>query len=886
MTVDPTTLARALALLDEVLDAPKAVRVEVVRRLSGGDPDLERELILLADEAETDDPAWDSGLSGAAPDLLADLAARDAPDDASLIGRTYGPWKVIGILGRGGMGVVCHVVREHHFEMEAALKVVSGGAADVEVQRRFARERQLLAALEHPGIARLLDGGVTEEGTPYLVMEKVDGRPIDAWCDDRQLGLEARVGLMIDVCDAVAHAHHALVVHRDLKPSNVFVDDTGRVRLLDFGVASFLEERDDGAGEPHAPLTPEAAAPEQLRGEAVGTDTDVWALGLLLDRLLTGDLAFPRAASLDDLVASRSTGPSPVSERAATTQKPWARRLRGDLEAVVARALQPDRGRRYQTVDALAADLRAWCERRPVSARPLGLVARSWRLINRHRVATAALALALVAAIGGAAVSARQARQARMERDRSAAVEAFLTGLFRGADPFQNAEPDLTARELVERGTADLDSMFESDPEVAVRLADTLGWVWIGLGDVERARAQFLRALYRQEELLGPSHPDTAWLRIGFGSTLAASGELDEAENQLQRAVADLRPLGPSRALGQALHTLAQVFDARGMAAEQAEVLKEALAVRRRVLTPPDSAIAATLSNLSGAYDDLGREEESLALQLEALEMLRVVRGDEHPDVASMTGNLGLKLAHLGRWDECIVLLRRSLDVAERTAPAARELGGKYTNLGKVLLDLGRIEEAAPLIRRGLELARERLPATAFTRLACEVNAATLDRELGRFDDARTLYLEVLEEFVSILGADHEAVARVRVLLADNERLAGDPGRARALLERADAVQRQVAVEPLHRSETLLCRGLLSLSSAPEAARDDLAAALELRAGRAPDRDWRRWEGELGLALADGRSDDAGAIVDRLAALLGRNHPRVRWFEAMLSHGS
>jgi tetratricopeptide (TPR) repeat protein len=292
--------------------------------------------------------------------------------------------------------------------------------------------------------------------------------------------------------------------------------------------------------------------------------------------------------------------------------------------------------------------------------------------------------------------------------------------------------------------------------------------------------------------------------------------------------------------------------------------------------------VAASLSNLAGEYGELGRVDEAIAMQRQALAMMRRVHGPEHPHVATMANNLALELARTGRWEESLELQRQALEVAERTAPEAPELAAKLTNLGKLLLDVGRLEEAAPLIRRADELARARLPETAFTRLACEANAATLDREEARFHGAAARYRDVIERLRAVLGNGHAAVSRVVSLLADTERLAGRSEVAVELFEDALSAQSGEDTTPLHLSETLGGLGLtLAWQGQDTRGGELLASAIETRSGLAPSPDWTSLELRVGAALLAGRTDEARTLLVELASTLGPEHPRVRWLDTL-----
>lgn len=431
----------ALDRLDELLDLDDASRAAELAHLRGQDPALAAQVALLLDADRT------------AASLLAPTPSSDASaTPAAPLPQTIGPWRVVGRLGAGGMGEVFEVERVHErFVQRAALKRLAYGRLDPAQRERFLRERQILSRLEHPSIARLVDGGVEADGTPWLALELVVGEPITAAAKRRALGPVARLTAFLEVCAAVTAAHRALVVHRDIKPANVLLDADGRVRLLDFGIAKLLDEGLEGAtfeeGREDAtpltrlgdrPFTPAYAAPEQIRGGAITTATDVWALGVLLYELLGEERPFgPPGASrpeIEHAVLEREP-PRLFARGVPAPMKALRGRLRSDLETIVATALAKEPARRYGSVDLLAADLRAAFESRPIAARRESAFDRSARFLRRHRAASVAAALALLSLVTGFVATSLAARAREREARKAEAIGSFLERLFEVASP-------------------------------------------------------------------------------------------------------------------------------------------------------------------------------------------------------------------------------------------------------------------------------------------------------------------------------------------------------------------------------------------------------------------------------------------------------------------
>ena len=501
----PDLWSRIEPLLDELLDLDDAGRRQRLDALTGADTELRGELErLLAADREASRGVLDRGVEDLAAAILEDA---EPPPPSVPIGTRIGPYRVIGELGRGGMGEVLLAERATgDFEQRVAIKIMREDVDRAEaVNRRFRRERSILARLRHPNIAVLHDGGTTDDGVPYFVMEYVEGDRITDWCDERRLGIEERLRLFERVCDAVDSSHRNLVVHRDIKPSNVFVTSDGVVKLLDFGIGKLLDADDPEETQPARRFfTPAYAAPEQIRGETVSTSADVFALGMLLYVLLTGrhphgdttrSSALARAILEDDpapaSVAVGKDGPETSSDETAarrgTTPAGLRRRLRGDLDTILAKALRKSPEDRYVSAREFREDLERFRASLPIAARRPSWRDRAWKFARRHRVGTVAgigLLLAVVAGIGGilwqSGVTAR-------ERDRARAVQEYLIEVFSAVDPNYEEGETLTALQLVERGAARVSDRFRDDPGVRAEISLVLGTVLTSLAQYDRA---------------------------------------------------------------------------------------------------------------------------------------------------------------------------------------------------------------------------------------------------------------------------------------------------------------------------------------------------------------------------------------------------------------
>ena len=733
--------------LDQALDLSGEERQRYLIGVASEDPTLAVDLeLLLGEERALRNEKY---LEHDAQDLLA------APP---LVGQAFGAYTLVHFLGAGGMGSVWLARRnDGHFEGTAAVKLLSAALLGPAGASRFRREGTILARLKHPHIAQLIDAGVSGAGQPYLVLEYVEGEPIDRWCDERGLDVPSRVRLFLDVLAAVAHAHSNLVVHRDLKPSNVMVSKEGRVKLLDFGIAKLLQGDDAGDGMPTQltreagrVFTPAFAAPEQVMGESVTTATDVYALGALLYLLLTGrhPNGNPGASPVDLLRAILETEPGRLSDE---VQDPRLRReLRGDLEIIVAKALKKRPEERYASVTALAEDLRRYLAEEPILARPDSLVYRTRKFTRRN---ARSLAAAGVAVFVLAAVVAFYGTRLAQERDRAAEVSGFLTDLLSQADPYNAGDGEPTVRSLLDAGAERARKDLAAQP------------------GLQREMFTLLGRLYHQH------------------------GAYDQAVPLLEQAVAlGRRTLGPSRALAQSLSDLgaARCENADLVAARAA--LEEALAMRRKILGEEHPDTAVTYSELGRVLFDQGRLDEAETRFRSALAIRRKALGpDDHETAVSMS-DLGLLLRHKGDRAGAEKLFRETLEVTIKSSgPQHPDVAMSLTNLAQTVNERGDHKAAEAMFRQALAIGQASLgrdhPANA-RHLSGLASALRLG---GKLAEAEARNQEALAISRPALGVDHPVVARQEVGLARIYLDQGRPADAEPLLRHALEAQQRNA---------------------------------------------------------------------------------------------
>jgi serine/threonine-protein kinase len=899
--------SRVEELVDELLDLAPEVRDAALRRVARDDGPLAEEAgrLLSAMQTEGED-VLDSPLAAGFPELVSDAA------EATIQGRAgtlLGKYRLVRVLGRGGMGVVYLAERaDQEFEHQVAIKLMPRGLETAETERRFRLERQVLARLEHPHIARLLDGGVTDEGYPFLVMEVVEGEPIDAWCAARDVGLSERLRLFVDVCDAVQYAHQNLVIHRDLKPANILVTAAGTVKLLDFGVAKLVEEEADRETVTRfQPRTAAYASPEQLANRPVSTASDVYSLGVVLYRLLTGrspheagrsaageadraprrpseagareeaeaaDGAATSARSAAAAASPRSSTPGPRrSPRSGSRPEArWSRRLTGDLDRILLKALAAEPGDRYATAATLGEDLRRFLEGLPVTAREPTLGYRARKLVARHRVACAAAALLALTLTLSIVAVLWQARRTRVEAERASRVAGLLSGLFADTDPYVREERALTMREILDRGLERVHDELGDDPVIQAQLLEVLGQAYAGQGHADRALAVLEEAVEIRRRAQGPRHPATGRATRSLAFALLNESRVDEAAPLVEAALAIAEESSGPHGIdaAEALFVLGMLHGARGELEDSAEAYRRVVEIRRREAIAPDASLAIALAQLSSALDALGRTEEGLELLRDALAMGEATLGEGHPEVASMRNNLGVRLHRTGAYREAETHYRRALELLEeRLGPGSAGTADALTNLGRVLVEQGDFQGARPYLARSVEINRAHASAASPNSIASEINLGTVELELGRFAAARDIYRDALARFEALVGSDHQASARTRSLLGRALALGGEPEEAEDELREALRVQRAAPAQAMVLDETLVALGCLLIDTGwPGAAEPLLHEALAMREAALAPGHWRLAEIRIELAairLARGEAVEEEAAADHAA---------------------
>jgi len=794
-------------LFEQALGRRPEERASFLDVSCGGDAELRAEVerLLAADGAAggfLEQPALGPGFE--LPPAFAKGA--DAPDHTA--GERIGPYKILRRIGTGGMSEVYLGVRaDDEFQKRVALKIIRHDLGTEDRVRRFRTERQILAGLDHPAIAKMLDGGTTESGLPYFVMDYVEGVPIDEYCDRSRLSVRERLELFLTVCSAIQYAHQNLIVHRDVKPSNILVTAEGQVKLLDFGIAKLLRPDLVALEMEHTatwvrPMTPRYASPEQVQGKLVTTASDVYSLGVLLYELLTGHLPYRLEGrpptELGRLVVdqeperpstaigrvetgmSRRAPETPVtldsvSQARATPPPQLRRQLSGDLDNIVLMALRKEAQRRYASAEQLAEDVRRYLKGLPVLARKDTLSYRTAKFVRRNWLGVGVAAAFVLLLVGFAVTMALQARriaherdQAKVERDRAEQVVGFMQKIFEVSDPAEARGEEISAREILDRGAARVQQDLKNQPEVRATLIGAIGNVYRSLGAYDSARELLEEALEIRNELYPGGSTAVADTMHNLGEVLLQQGKTKDAEVLFRNAlVLRQRLLGSGHSdVAATLNRLGQAIQEQGRYEEAAEYY-ERVRLLEPTLAPNEQVIESRngLAVVSIRTGDLKTAEELLR---EALEMRKRLHGEKHPEVAVSMTNLGAVLGMQGKYTEAEPYLKGALDLyRELLEPDHPTLAKSLNNMAKLLQRQGELGPAEGLLREAIEIERKR-PGPDHPMVAqLAHNMSELLQDEGNLREAEVFARESLEARRKFPGGEQADIGSSLSRLAD-----------------------------------------------------------------------------------------------------------------------
>jgi serine/threonine-protein kinase len=784
------------------------------------DENLERLRVLFEqslDQPESECDAWLQRQCAQAPDILArlrrliaqhrkpvgvlandavELLGRLLPNDdpaAGLIGTDIGPYRLIRLLGEGGMGRVYLAERvDGQFSHQVALKLVRGEFATLELHQRFLRERDTLARLAHPNIAQLHDGGVSASGAPYFTLELIEGEPITRWCDERTLDIPGRLRLMMKVCDAVQYAHRNLIVHRDLKPSNILVTASGEPKLLDFGIAKPLAgDSADGLTNTQAtPMTREYAAPEQLLGDPVTTATDVYALGVLLYLLLCGHMPYRRAAQgviswtkaileeppepLDRAVnretevsnggfsakagITQAVGAETLAAVRGTSPQGLQRALRGDLERIVQRALAKLPEARYATISAMADDLRASLDGRPISGGT-----RTYRLrkfVRRHWLSLTAAATLLLVVLGSAMGMAWQATQIEREARSTTTVKNFLFGLFAAVDPNEAKGKDISARELLDRGAQRIDTNIRDEPALQAELRGVLGRIYYHLGMYAQAGELQQRAIDTLKTAAGAQPLLLAQTQFDRANTLRQMGDLKGAAAEAADASRLLQTVArvPAEERVRALNTLSKIATSKRDFAQAKSYADAGLALAQPA-SVDDALRADILTTAGNAEYGLTSLDRAEAHFRAALSLVARSAGADAPLAALLHTSLGMVLRRQSRYVQALGEDQQAMAIDQRVyGPQHPRLLQAQASLGLTHYHLGHYRQARELLEQALAGQRTQFGADNPAVAGTLINLGLVLTEIPDLDKAEASFAEALGIWQAKYGRDFDGV--------------------------------------------------------------------------------------------------------------------------------
>jgi serine/threonine-protein kinase len=866
------------------LEQPAREREAFVSERCGSDSELKSEVLMLLAADGADQGLLDGGIDLLAHELLGGEEGTVLPTE------TFGAYRITSVLGEGGMGVV-YLAERADLGSRAAIKILRDAWLSPARRERFALEQRTLAQLRHPSIARLYDAGTRADGTPWFVMEYVEGVPLTDYCRSRASLVPERLKLFRAVCEAVLHAHRNLVVHRDLKPSNILVRADGSVALLDFGIAKQLEHIGDSAEQTRAGvrfLTPAYAAPEQVMGGAIGVHTDIYALGVVLYELLVGRLPFDLSNKTPSEAADLILEQGPERPSAAVRRMPLVGRGTShilatrrsewnDLDVLCLTAMHKDRERRYRSVEAIIRDTDHYLAREPLEARADSVgyrggkfLRRNWRVLS----ASAAVFLVIVALVAFYTMRLTTANHvARAQVARTQRIQNFMFTLFQGGEEDVGPADSLRVVAIVDRGLQQARAL-DREPAVQAELYVTLGQIYEQLGNLPRADSLLRAALAQRRAIYGPNHPDVARSLVKLGVLRLGQAKYDDAERYVREGLAMSRKVLPrgDPFIGVATSALGRVMAERGDYTQAISVLEDA----RRLLASSGEAnrpdFAVTLTLLANAHFYAGNYSAADSLNRAVLAIDKEIYGDRHPNVADDMINLAAVQFELGRFGQAEQYNRAAHDIflgwyGRDNAETASSL----VLLSRDLLSQKRTTEAAPLLREALAIY-EKVYGPVHPRIASTLNElGRLAQQEGRLEEAKSDFRRMADIYRTVYDDKHYLIGIALSNLAGVFQADGDYGQAERLF-RETLMRYADELEPEHPlvgiAHARLARSLLGERRYAEAAREGEAGYKILVNQTEPQKVWLDYSRKTLSAAYDslGRADEAARWLEDTAA--------------------
>ncbi len=859
--MDSARWHRIQNIFHDAADLPPAGRKALAEAACGDDEELLVEVLAMLEQDASGHSLLDHNIADIAQETLA------KPIPAFLVLKQVGPYRIIRLLGEGGMGVV-YLAERSDLNTEVAVKVLRDAWLSPARRERFATEQRTLAQLNHPSIARLYDADILDDGTPWFVMEYVDGVPLTHYCRNVGCSVEQRLQLFRSVCEAVQHAHGHAVIHRDLKPSNILVKNDGSVRLLDFGIAKQIESLDLQVDQTMTGLrmmTPAYASPEQVRGDRVGISTDVYSLGVILYELLTGRLPFDLSGLTPAEAATVITEhePGKLSSVVALNEESGALLLSktawADLDCLCVSAMHKDPSRRYRSVEALIRDVDHYLNGEPLEARPDAWEYRIGKFVRRNRRAVATTALSVMLIVGLVlffTLRLAKARDAALtEAARTQRIQQFMTSLFQGGDAAAGPSESLRVITVIDRGVQQARTL-NHDPKVQAELYQNLGSIYQKLGKFEQADALLRLALDRHKSLFGadseevaeslialgllrsdqahleeaeqlvrdglamtrrhvpPNHPALAKANLAFGKVLAQRGFYDRAIDELNEAVRLQSAPGVAPAdLATSLSNLADAHYSAGHYDVCRSLYTRVLEMHRQIYDPRHPLIADDLGSLAAVQRDLGYYSQAEELDRQALDIVQSYYGHDHPQTAGRLTALAESLTYQKKYDEAVSVLEQALAIQERVyGPFHPAVAETVNELGNVASMRDKLDEAEARFRRAVVIYRAVYGDHHYLVAIALSNVAGISMDKKDYPHAEELFRDVIRRYSETLPADNVNIGIAHIKLG------------RTLLRE----NRYKDAEPETRAGyEILIRQSSSSTSFTRAARKDLTAEYE-----------------------------------------------------------
>ncbi|MEW6733365.1 MAG: serine/threonine-protein kinase [Acidobacteriota bacterium] len=899
----PEDWQRVKELFHSALAQQADERAAFLAEVCGDDLSIRKEVESLIAAYEKEEDFIATPIFAGAAKLLVDT-------ETKTIEQHIGPYKIIREIGHGGMGTVYLGVRANDFQKRVAIKLVKRGMDSKEIIRRFQKERQILANLDHLNIAKLLDGGTTPDGLPYFVMEYIEGKPVDEYCDSNQLSITERLKLFLAVCSGVQYSHQNLIVHRDMKPGNILVTNDGVPKLLDFGIAKVLNaEFSDATIDPTATMfrlmTPEYASPEQVRGETITAASDVYSLGVLLYELLTGHRPYRIKSRLSNdilkavceeepdkpsLAINRvetmpnKNGTTPITltpELVSKAREGWPdklrRRLNGDLDNIIMMAMRKEAKRRYNSVEQFAEDIRRHLAGHPVIARKDTFSYRSAKFIRRNKFPLAIASLLLCALIGVFVTIIVQSARIARERDKAQRVSAFLVELFETSEPNKAQGNVITAQDILDKGAERIINEFNDQPEIQAKLMGTMGTVYFRQGLYDKALPLLEGALKINRQTFGNKHQEVASCLNNLGLLFMEKGNYQRAKPLLHEALAINRQYFGNKDLRVAanLNNLAIVSQHKGEYRVSETYYREAVAIRRELLGNEHPDVAKTINNLSGALREIGEYGEAEQLAREAIAIYKKSLGPDgiSTSMANAISNLATIEMEIGNYDTAEPLFRQAVTIKRKLLGKEHfEIARSLNGLAMVCYEKGDYATAQSLLTETIAMFEKLLREHQLTAIS-KKNLARVREANQDYQEAERLYRQSLSMNSHLLGDKHPNSVLILNHLATLLANQGDYNAAESLLRQALALGR----EALPAQHTTIATSLLELGrlltnrGAANEAEPLLREALAIRRKRLPKDHW---------LIADAESVLGGCLTalqryQEAEELLVASYPRI-----------